>query len=113
MAKAAERESLRLATLAHEETGYGIPADKHVKNSFAAVDVHNYFKRLRTVGVVRETESVIEIAAPARRRRGDHPVDQPDLDRDLQDSDRDQVAQRASCSARIRRRRAASSRRRA
>jgi len=64
MAKAAERESLRLATLAHEETGYGIPADKHVKNTFAAVDVHNYFKRLRTVGVVRETESVIEIAAP-------------------------------------------------
>lgn len=64
MAKAAERESLRLATLAHEETGYGNAADKNVKNLFAAVEVHNYFKRLRTVGVVRETESVIEIAAP-------------------------------------------------
>src|SRR5262249_43626806 len=33
-------------------------------NLFSAVDVHNYFKRLRTVGVVRETDSIIEIAAP-------------------------------------------------
>lgn len=64
MAQAAQRESMRLATLAHEETGYGNPADKNVKNLFAAVDVHNYFKGLRTVGVVRETDSVIEIAAP-------------------------------------------------
>jgi acetaldehyde dehydrogenase (acetylating) len=64
MAHAAQRESLRLATVAHEETGYGNPADKNVKNLFSAVDVHNYFKRLRTVGVVRETENVVEIAAP-------------------------------------------------
>jgi acetaldehyde dehydrogenase (acetylating) len=64
MAAAAQRESMRLATLACEETGYGNPADKNVKNLFSAVEVHNYFKRLRTVGVVRETESVIEIAAP-------------------------------------------------
>jgi len=64
MAQAAQRESMRLATLAHEETGYGNPADKNVKNLFSAVDVHNYFKRLRTVGVVRETDAIIEIAAP-------------------------------------------------
>jgi acetaldehyde dehydrogenase (acetylating) len=64
MAAAAERDSLRLGTIAHEETGYGNPADKNVKNLFAAVDIHNYFKGLRTVGVVRETETVVEIAAP-------------------------------------------------
>jgi acetaldehyde dehydrogenase (acetylating) len=64
MAQGAQRESMRLAQIAHEETGYGNPADKNVKNLFAAVDVHNYFKRLRTVGVVRETDSVVEIAAP-------------------------------------------------
>ncbi|MGE0101032.1 MAG: aldehyde dehydrogenase family protein [Blastocatellales bacterium] len=64
MAQAAQRESMRLATLAHEETGYGTPADKNIKNLFSAVDIHNYFKGLRTVGVVRETPSVIEIAAP-------------------------------------------------
>ncbi|MGE0126743.1 MAG: aldehyde dehydrogenase family protein [Blastocatellales bacterium] len=64
MATAAQSHSMRLATLAHEETGYGIPADKNVKNLFSAVDVHNYFKNLRTVGVVRDTGSVVEIASP-------------------------------------------------
>ncbi|HZS09701.1 MAG TPA: aldehyde dehydrogenase family protein [Blastocatellia bacterium] len=64
MAGAARAQSMRLATLAHEETGYGNAADKNVKNLFAAVDVHNYFKGLKTVGVVRETDSVVEIAAP-------------------------------------------------
>src|ERR671927_194023 len=64
MALAAQRESLRLAQLAHEETGYGNPTDKNVKNLFSAVDVHNYFKRLRTVGVVREADSIVEIASP-------------------------------------------------
>src|SRR5262245_50808375 len=64
MATAAQAHSMRLATLAHEETGYGVPADKNVKNLFSAVDVHNYFRTLRTVGVVRDTGSVFEIATP-------------------------------------------------
>src|SRR6266849_2821313 len=64
MAKAALRESPRVAALAVEETGYGIPADKHEKNRFAAEDVWNYFKNLRTVGVVSETKDVVEIASP-------------------------------------------------
>ncbi|MDX2040091.1 MAG: aldehyde dehydrogenase family protein [Acidobacteriota bacterium] len=64
MAVAAQAQSFRLATLAHEETGYGNSADKNVKNLFAAVDIHNYFKNLKTVGVVRDTGSVVEIAAP-------------------------------------------------
>src|SRR5262245_4345465 len=64
MATAAQSQSMRLATLAHEETGYGLPADKNVKNLFSAVDVHNYFRNLRTVGVVRDTGSVVEIATP-------------------------------------------------
>src|SRR6202165_3789351 len=64
MAKAALRESPRVAALAVEETGYGIPADKHEKNRFAAEDVWNYFKNLRTVGVVSETKDVVELASP-------------------------------------------------
>ncbi len=64
MAVAAQAQSFRLATLAHEETGYGNPSDKNVKNLFAAVDVHNYFKGLRTVGIVRDTGAVVEIATP-------------------------------------------------
>ena len=64
MAKAALRESPRIAALAVEETGYGVPADKHEKNRFAAEDVWNYFQNLRTVGVVSETKDVVEIASP-------------------------------------------------
>src|SRR5881409_106061 len=64
MAKAALRESPRVAALAVEETGYGVPEDKQVKNQFAAEDVWNYFKNLRTVGVVSETKDVVEIASP-------------------------------------------------
>jgi acetaldehyde dehydrogenase (acetylating) len=64
MAAAAQAHSMRLATLAHEETGYGVPADKNVKNLFSAVDVHNYFRSLRTVGVVRDAGPVVEIATP-------------------------------------------------
>src|SRR5437764_9419043 len=64
MAKAALRESPRVAAMAVEETGYGIPADKQEKNRFAAEDVWNYFRSLRTKGVVSESKDVVEIASP-------------------------------------------------
>lgn len=64
MARAALRDSPRTAALAVEETGYGVVADKQEKNRFAAEDVWNYFKNLRTVGVVSETRDVVEIASP-------------------------------------------------
>src|SRR5436309_5823980 len=64
MAKAVLRESPRVAAMAVEETGYGIAEDKQEKNRFAAEDVWNYFKSLRTVGVVSETKDVVEIASP-------------------------------------------------
>jgi acetaldehyde dehydrogenase (acetylating) len=64
MAQAALRESPRVAALAVEETGYGIAEDKQVKNQFSAEIVWNYFRNLRTVGVVSETKDVVEIASP-------------------------------------------------
>ncbi|HKQ99262.1 MAG TPA: aldehyde dehydrogenase family protein [Pyrinomonadaceae bacterium] len=64
MSKAALREAARLGAMATEETGFGVPADKEIKNRFAAEDVWNYFKSLRTVGVVNETKDVVEIASP-------------------------------------------------
>lgn len=64
MARAALRESAQLGALAVEETGFGIPDDKREKNRFAAEDVWNYFKSLRTVGIVSETKDVVEIASP-------------------------------------------------
>ncbi|HEX8475137.1 MAG TPA: aldehyde dehydrogenase family protein [Pyrinomonadaceae bacterium] len=64
MAAAALREAARLGAMAVEETGFGIADDKREKNRFAAEDVWNYFKRLRTVGVVNESKDVMEIASP-------------------------------------------------
>jgi acetaldehyde dehydrogenase (acetylating) len=64
MAKAALREAARLGAMAVEETGYGVPDDKREKNRFAAEDVWNYFRGLRTVGVISESKDVVEIASP-------------------------------------------------
>src|ERR1051325_4515528 len=64
MAKAALREAARLGALAVEETGYGVADDKREKNRFAAEDVWNFFKGLRTVGIINESKDVLEIASP-------------------------------------------------
>ncbi|HEV7643972.1 MAG TPA: aldehyde dehydrogenase family protein [Pyrinomonadaceae bacterium] len=64
MAQAGLREAARLGAMAVEETGYGIPDDKREKNRFASEDVWNYFKTLKTVGVVNDTKDIVEIASP-------------------------------------------------
>lgn len=64
MATAALAESARLGQIAHEETGFGKAEDKREKNRFAAEDVWNYFRTLKTVGVISETKSIVEIASP-------------------------------------------------
>ncbi|HEV7745249.1 MAG TPA: aldehyde dehydrogenase family protein [Pyrinomonadaceae bacterium] len=64
MSKAALREAARLGAMAVEETGFGVADDKREKNRFAAEDVWNYFRGLRTVGVVSESKDVVEIASP-------------------------------------------------
>lgn len=64
MSRVALAESARLGKLANEETGFGKAEDKKEKNRFAAEDVWNYFRDLKTVGVVNETESIVEIASP-------------------------------------------------
>lgn len=64
MAAAALADAARLGRLAHEETGFGKPEDKKEKNRFAAEDVWNYFRDLKTVGVIKAEESIVEIASP-------------------------------------------------
>ena len=64
MSAAALADAARLGQMAHEETGFGKPDDKREKNRFAAEDVWNFFKTLKTVGVVSESESIVEIASP-------------------------------------------------
>jgi acetaldehyde dehydrogenase (acetylating) len=66
MAAAVTPQAEALATLAHEETGYGVAADKVQKNLFASEKVYKFIRPMKTVGVIRRLEDrkVIEIAEP-------------------------------------------------
>ena len=66
MAAAVTPQAEALARLAHEETGYGVVADKVQKNLFASEKVYRFIKPIKTVGVIRRIEDrkVIEIAEP-------------------------------------------------
>ena len=66
MAAAVAPQCEQLARLAVEETGYGVVADKVQKNRFAAEQVYQFIKPMRTVGVLQRLEDrkVIEIAEP-------------------------------------------------
>jgi len=64
MARVAQEDAYRLGEMAHLETGYGSAADKASKNRFSAEQIYNFIKPMRTVGVIRQTDSVIEVASP-------------------------------------------------
>ena len=64
MARVTLEEAYRLGEMAHLETGYGSATDKAAKNRFSAEQIYNFIKPMRTVGVVRQTDSVIEVASP-------------------------------------------------
>ena len=66
MAAAVTPHCEALAALAVEETGYGVVADKILKNRFSAETVYQFIRPMRTVGVLRrlEEKKVIEIAEP-------------------------------------------------
>jgi acetaldehyde dehydrogenase (acetylating) len=66
MAAAATGEAEAFARLAHEETGYGVVADKVQKNLFSSQKVYQFIRPMKTVGVVQRIEDrkVIEIAEP-------------------------------------------------
>lgn len=65
-ARAASDACLELARLAVDETGYGVVEHKFIKNKFAAVDVYEFIRGMKTVGVIREIpeRGVYEIAEP-------------------------------------------------
>jgi acetaldehyde dehydrogenase (acetylating) len=66
IADAAYEQAERLGRLACEETGFGVPADKTVKNQFASKMIYESIKELKTVGVIREdsVNRICEIAVP-------------------------------------------------
>lgn len=66
VAKACEAQSVGLAKMAHEETGFGIWADKVIKNNFASRVVYEHIKKLKTVGLINEDQGrkLLEIGVP-------------------------------------------------
>ncbi|MBX7055906.1 MAG: aldehyde dehydrogenase family protein [Pyrinomonadaceae bacterium] len=64
MSRVALVNAARLGQMAHEETGFGKAEDKREKNRFAAEVVWNHFRGLKTVGVISDSKSIVEIASP-------------------------------------------------
>lgn len=64
MSQAGLREAARLGQMANEETGFGKAEDKLTKNRFAAQDVWNAFRKMKTVGVINDDGNIVEIASP-------------------------------------------------
>src|SRR6188472_1837967 len=66
MAAAVTPQAEALARLAHEETGYGVVADKVQKNLFSSQQVFAFIRPMKTVGVVNRIEDrkIVEIAEP-------------------------------------------------
>ncbi len=66
MAQAAFDASERLGRLAAEETGFGVPEHKKLKNEFGSKGIWDSIKDIKTVGVVHhdEAKKLVEIAWP-------------------------------------------------
>src|ERR1044071_542108 len=64
MARVALEDSYRLGEMADLETGFGNAADKATKNRFSAEQIYNFIRPMRTVGIIRQTDSIVEVASP-------------------------------------------------
>lgn len=66
IASAGVRNAGRLAAMAHEETGFGVEADKVIKNVFASEGVYQHIKDMKTIGEICRDEhnKVRTIAVP-------------------------------------------------
>ncbi|HDD55435.1 MAG TPA: aldehyde dehydrogenase family protein [Chloroflexi bacterium] len=66
MAKAAYGAAERLGRMAAEETGFGVPEHKKIKNQFASQAVWEEIKDVKTVGIIKkdEVKKLYQIAWP-------------------------------------------------
>lgn len=66
IAEAGEKNAERLGRMAQEETGFGRPEDKTVKNRFASRTVYEAIRDMKTVGILREDteKKILEIGVP-------------------------------------------------
>ncbi|WP_125707411.1 bifunctional acetaldehyde-CoA/alcohol dehydrogenase [Companilactobacillus zhongbaensis] len=79
MAIAGLNSSLKLAKLAHEETGRGITEDKVIKNMYATEEIWHSIKRDKTVGIIEDDKEhrLIKVAEPLGVLAGVTPVTNP------------------------------------
>jgi len=79
MALAGQKEHMRLAKLAYEETKRGVYEDKVIKNLFATEYIYHHIKYDKTVGIIKENvhEGIMEIAEPVGVIAGITPVTNP------------------------------------
>ena len=63
---AANKERIRLAKMAVEETGMGVVEDKVIKNHYASEYIYNAYKNVKTCGVIEEDDAygIKKIAEP-------------------------------------------------
>ncbi len=66
ISKAAAEQAKRLADMAVEETGFGLKADKEIKNRFAAITLYEAIRGERTRGILAEDREkrTIDIGIP-------------------------------------------------
>lgn len=85
MAEAAYNESARLAQMATDETTYGVPAHKVVKNQFASKFLWDSLKDVKTVGVISrdDTKKDCRNRLACRRAGRFYAFDESDFDRDV------------------------------
>ncbi len=77
VANAVEAKKEELAKMAVEETGLGNVADKIIKNHFGSTVIWNDMKGVKTVGVVKDENDIIEIAEPVGVVAGILPTTNP------------------------------------
>ena len=56
-AMAADKARIPLAKMACAETGMGVVEDKVIKNNYASEHIHNYFRHVKTCGVIEEDKA--------------------------------------------------------
>lgn len=60
----ARKHAELLAKMAKKETGFGKWEDKVIKNKFASEVVYEYIKDMKTVGILNESDTLIEVGVP-------------------------------------------------
>ena len=56
-AMAADKARIPLAKMANAETGMGVVEDKVIKNNYASEHIFNYFRHMKTCGVISEDKA--------------------------------------------------------